>query len=201
MPPRIKLKVSLPADAVSSHSLSPSVASAVSGAAAAVKNTIVKGAKTLAWPLKKARQALSRAPSRSKSAEHIDLTRLGSEPDTEPSAGPDVASDEDCDPITELDNVSVQYHNSCPCHFFPCAACKCKTALGGVRHYQDTKDKSLTTNLKHHTIGCFGEDAVTNTLKGKDATPNSGSIFAAFARQGQQPVCYSHRMHLNPEVV
>ncbi|KAF8126012.1 hypothetical protein EV363DRAFT_1349519 [Boletus edulis] len=137
-------------------------------------------------------------------------------PDAEPSAGPDptVASDEDRDLIAELealkktwrspiytffsDDVSVQYHNSRPCHFFPCAARKCKTALGGVRRYQDTKDKSSTTNLKHHAIGCFGKDAVTNALKGKDANPNSGSIFAAFARQGQQPVRYNHRTHSNP---
>ncbi|KAG1831393.1 hypothetical protein EV424DRAFT_1300960, partial [Suillus variegatus] len=28
-------------------------------------------------------------------------------------------------------------------------AWKCKTALGGVHCYQDTKDKSSTTNLKH----------------------------------------------------
>ncbi|KAF8122500.1 hypothetical protein EV363DRAFT_1456503 [Boletus edulis] len=101
MPPKIKLKVSLPADAASSHSSSPSVASSVastvSGAAATVKNAVVKGAKTLARPLKKARQALSHTPSRSKSAEHIDLTCSGSGPDAEPSAGPDptVASDED----------------------------------------------------------------------------------------------------------
>ncbi|KAF8119640.1 hypothetical protein EV363DRAFT_1180715 [Boletus edulis] len=96
------------------------------------------------------------------------------------------------------DVVSVQYHNSRPCHFFPRAARKCKTALGGVRRYQDTKDKSSTTNLKHHAIGCFGKDAVTNALKGKDANPNSGSIFAASARQGQQPVRYNHRTHSNP---
>ncbi|KAG1898843.1 uncharacterized protein F5891DRAFT_954834, partial [Suillus fuscotomentosus] len=80
-------------------------------------------------------------------------------------------------------------------------AWKCKTALGGVRHYQDTKDKSLTTNLKHHAIGCFGEDAVNNAMKGKDAGVNSGSVYAAFARQGQQPVHYSHRTHKNPELL
>jgi len=88
------------------------------------------------------------------------------------------------------------------CHFFPCTACKCKTSLGGIRRYQDTKDKSSTTNLKHHAIGCFGEDAVTNTaLKGKDVGLNSGSIFAAFARQGQCPVHYSHKVHTNTEVM
>ncbi|KAG2098739.1 uncharacterized protein F5147DRAFT_582961, partial [Suillus discolor] len=78
---------------------------------------------------------------------------------------------------------------------------KCKTALGGVRRYQDTKDKSSTTNLKHHAIGCFG-DAVNNAMEGKDAsTTNSGSVYAAFARQGQQPVHYSHRTHTNLELL
>jgi len=94
----------------------------------------------------------------------------------------------------------VQYYDGRLCHFFPCGARKCKTALGGVRRYQDTKDKSSTTNLKHHAIGCFGEDAVNNAMKGKDAGANSGSIYAAFARQGQQAVHYSHRTHTNPEV-
>ncbi|KAG2114663.1 uncharacterized protein F5147DRAFT_570173, partial [Suillus discolor] len=84
---------------------------------------------------------------------------------------------------------------------FPCNARKCKTALGGMRRYQDTRDKSLTTNLKRHAIGCFGEDAVNNAMKGKDvSTTNSGSVYAAFARQGQQPVHYPHRTHTNPEV-
>ena len=96
----------------------------------------------------------------------------------------------------------MQYHNGRLCHFFPCTARKCKTSLGGVRRYQDTKDKSSTTNLKNHAIGCFGEDAVANTaVKGKDAGPNSGSIFAAFACQGQRSVHYSHKMHTNTEVM
>ncbi|KIJ07812.1 hypothetical protein PAXINDRAFT_89791 [Paxillus involutus ATCC 200175] len=97
-------------------------------------------------------------------------------------------------------NVSIQYHNDRLCHFFPCGSRKCKTKLGGVCRYQDTKDKSSTTNLKHHAIGCFGEDAVNNALKGKDAGANSGSIFVAFARQGQQPVNYTHRVHTNREL-
>ena len=87
----------------------------------------------------------------------------------------------------------MQYHNGRLCHFFPCTARKCKTSLGGVHRYQDTKDKSSTTNLKNHVIGCFGEDAVANTaVKGKDA---------GFARQGQRPVHYSHKMHTNTEVM
>jgi hypothetical protein len=98
-----------------------------------------------------------------------------------------------------LDDVSVQVHNGRPCQFFPCAARKCKTAICGVRRYQDSTDKASTANLRHHAMQCFGEDAVRNAVKG-DGKDQSGSIFASFARQGQKPVLYSHRSHTNPEV-
>ena len=40
------------------------------------------------------------------------------------------------------DGISIQYHDGCLCHFFPCAALKCKTTIGGVCCFQDSKDKS-----------------------------------------------------------
>jgi hypothetical protein len=89
-------------------------------------------------------------------------------------------------------------HEGRPCHFFKCASRHCKTKSGGVRRYQDSKDRSSTANLKHHAIGCFGAEAVANATR-PDANA-SGSIFALFARQGQKPVQYSHRSHTNPEV-
>jgi hypothetical protein len=98
------------------------------------------------------------------------------------------------------DDVSVQYHNDRLCHFFPCAARKCKTAAGGVRRFQDSKDRSSTANLRHHALRCFGEEAVRNGTKGADIDGTSGSIFSSFARQGQMPVHYSHRSHTNTEV-
>ena len=98
-------------------------------------------------------------------------------------------------------DVEVQHHNGHPCHFFPCAARKCKTSLEGVHHYQDTKDKSSTTNLKHHAIRCFGEDAVNHALRGMDTGFSSGSIFAVFSHQGQQPIHYTHKTHTTAEVV
>ena len=98
-------------------------------------------------------------------------------------------------------DVKVQHHNGRLCHFAPCAARKCKTSSRGVRRYQDTKDKSSTANLKHHAIGCFGEDAVNRALRGTDAGPSSGLIFAVFARQGQQPIHYTHKMHTMAGVV
>ncbi|KAL4062358.1 hypothetical protein J3A83DRAFT_4110221, partial [Scleroderma citrinum] len=89
-------------------------------------------------------------------------------------------------------DVTVQYHNGRLCHFFPTLH-KCKTSLGGVHRYQDTKDKSSTTNLKHHAIECFGEDAVNTALKGKDTGPNN-----------QRPACMvtrqpSHIPHAAPD--
>ncbi|GBE82246.1 hypothetical protein SCP_0406300 [Sparassis crispa] len=77
-------------------------------------------------------------------------------------------------------NVSVEYYNGCKCHFFPCAARKCKNPLGGVRRYQDSKDKAFTLNLKTHAINCFGAAAVEAAIKG-DKAPRDGSIFAVFA--------------------
>jgi hypothetical protein len=84
--------------------------------------------------------------------------------------------------------------------FFPCTALKCKTKAGGIRHFQDSKDKSSTANLKHHAINCFGAEAIDNAIKGKADVARSTSIFSLFARQGQQLVCYSHHTHTNPEV-
>jgi len=61
----------------------------------------------------------------------------------------------------------------------------CKTSLGGVCHFQDSKDKASTANLHHHAVHCFGEDAVKTAMSIKDAEAQSSSIFAAFAHQGQ----------------
>jgi hypothetical protein len=68
-------------------------------------------------------------------------------------------------------NVEIQHPDGRLCHFFPCAARKCKSNLGGVQRYQDSKDRLSTANLKHHTINCFGEDAVNKALKGEKAGP------------------------------
>lgn len=71
---------------------------------------------------------------------------------------------------------------------------------GGVRRFQDSKDKSSTANLKYHALRCFGEDAVNAAINGKQAPKPNRSIFALFARKGKQPAKYSHRVHTNPEV-
>jgi len=65
--------------------------------------------------------------------------------------------------------------------------------------YQDKGDKSLTANLRHHAVRCFGEDGVNATMKGEAAGSQSGSIFNAFAHQGQRPVKHSNRAYTSLE--
>ncbi|KAG2045589.1 hypothetical protein BDR06DRAFT_900518, partial [Suillus hirtellus] len=82
----------------------------------------------------------------------------------------------------KLDAVTVQYLDGCLVHFFPCGACKCKLPAGGVRHFQDSKDKSSTTNIRHHANGCWGKEAVDYAFSGgKVVQATSGSVFSAFA--------------------
>ena len=107
-----------------------------------------------------------------------------------------------CSPIYTFfkSDVVFQVHDGRPSHFFPCAAPKCKVHAGGVRCYQDSKDKSSTANLKHHALRCFGADVVNAAIAGKEHANRNRGIFKFFARQGKQPVKYSHCVHTNPEV-
>jgi len=97
-------------------------------------------------------------------------------------------------------DIIFQYHDSWPSHFFTCAAPKCKLHAGGVHHYQDSKDKASTANLKHHALRCFGEDAINTAIAGKEHTNRSRGILALFTCKGKQPVKYLHCVHTNPEV-
>jgi hypothetical protein len=78
------------------------------------------------------------------------------------------------------DDISILYHNGWPCHFFSCAAWKCKTMAGGVRCFQDSKDWASTANLQHHALHCFGEEAMHNGTRGADINGTNGSIFSLF---------------------
>ncbi|KAG1812436.1 uncharacterized protein BJ212DRAFT_1369731 [Suillus subaureus] len=100
----------------------------------------------------------------------------------------------------KLDAVAVQYHDGRLVHFFPCGAHKCKLPSGGVRRFQDSRDKSSTTNLRHHANGCWGKEAVDLAFSGGKVQATSGSVFSAFARKGQQPVHHTYRMHTSNEV-
>jgi hypothetical protein len=67
-------------------------------------------------------------------------------------------------------------------------------SASGVHRFLDKTDCSSTANLKYNAVRCWGEDAVHLAAEGAAPQENlSSSIFAAFARQGQQPVQVSHR--------
>ena len=97
-------------------------------------------------------------------------------------------------------DITLKYYKNHPCHFFKCAAKKCKTRAGGVCCFQDSKDRASTANLKSHAIHCFGADAVNAAIDGKKAAEQDGSISTLFAHNGKRPVWYLHRVHSNPEV-
>ena len=98
-------------------------------------------------------------------------------------------------------NVSVGYDEGRKFHFFKCAAQYCKgKGHKGVRRYLDSKDRAATSNLKTHALRCFGRDLVEAAFENKQSEGRDGSIFAAFARQGQQPVNISHRAHTAEEI-
>ena len=88
-------------------------------------------------------------------------------------------------------DLEIGYENNHKFHLFQCAAKKCKGS-GVVWRYLDSKDCAGTSNLRAHTIKCFGLDVVDAVANKTKTGPRDGSIFAAFARPGQQPVMISH---------
>lgn len=96
------------------------------------------------------------------------------------------------------DNVTVEWLDNRPFHFFPCGARYCKTTLGGVRRYLDKGDEHSTANLMKHARRCFGEDAVKAAADGNTKDQNK-SIFDSFARVGQEPITFCHRSLMNIE--
>ncbi|KAI0245691.1 hypothetical protein BJV78DRAFT_1158441, partial [Lactifluus subvellereus] len=83
-----------------------------------------------------------------------------------------------------------------PYHYFICAAPKCKT--GGVRRFQDSKDKSSTGNLRYHATCCFSEDAVLDAAATKKEDPCS--IHSLFAHRRKQPVRCTICAYTNSEI-
>jgi len=92
-------------------------------------------------------------------------------------------------------DIKIDSDNGRPYHFFKCAAKRCKVKGGGIRCYQDSKDRGGTSNLKTHAIKCFGAHAVEAAFKKTSSDTRDGSIFASFARLGQGAVTVSHRAH------
>ncbi|KAF8226563.1 hypothetical protein L208DRAFT_1301300, partial [Tricholoma matsutake] len=98
-------------------------------------------------------------------------------------------------------DVKVGYDSKHKYHLFSCAAKKCKGLKGvhGIWRFQDLKDCAATSNLKSHLIKCFGQEAVNAVFNGTHPKAQDTSIFAAFARQGQQPIRISHCAHTKAE--
>lgn len=95
-------------------------------------------------------------------------------------------------------DVKVKYDGGRKYHYFKCSARHC-CGNGGVRRYQDSKDRAATSNLKAHAVKCFGKDAVDAAFSKGSGTGRDRTIFAMFARPGQQPVKVSHRAHTTDE--
>lgn len=92
--------------------------------------------------------------------------------------------------------VNIKYDDGHKFHFFWCSAKKCKGS-GGIQQYQDSKDCVATSNLKSHTMKCFGINAVNAAANKTKPNCHDGSIFALFACPGQQPVMISHQSCTN----
>ena len=97
--------------------------------------------------------------------------------------------------------VSIGYDEGRKFHFFKCAAKNCRErGHKGVQCYLDLKDCTAMSNLKSHALRCFCQDLVKSTFKNKQSEGQDGSIFAAFAHQGQKPIKILHRAHTAEEV-
>lgn len=95
-------------------------------------------------------------------------------------------------------DVKVKFDGGCKYHYFKCSARHCR-GNGGVRRYQDSKDRAATSNLKAHAVKCFGKDVVDAAFSKTSEGGRDGTIFTMFARHGQQPVKVSHRAHTTDE--
>ena len=94
--------------------------------------------------------------------------------------------------------VVIGYEEGRKYHLFKCAA-KCCKGKGGVQHYQDSQDCMAMSNLKIHSMKCFGADAVDATFKKSPVTIPGASIFASFAQLGQWAVSFLHWAHTSDE--
>ncbi|KAG1748947.1 uncharacterized protein EDB91DRAFT_1244750 [Suillus paluster] len=91
------------------------------------------------------------------------------------SAAPEVidvdVDKNDAPPAAEQDNEAdlnalKKTWRSAVYSFFKLDAVTVKLPSGGVRRFQDSKDKSSTTNLRHHANGCWGKEAVDRAFSG-----------------------------------
>ncbi|KAF9545740.1 hypothetical protein CPC08DRAFT_730045 [Agrocybe pediades] len=104
--------------------------------------------------------------------------------------------------------VKVVHIDGQHAHEFLCLAKHCKghgVNAWIVCRFLDNGDAKSTSNLKCHTIRCWGERLVEQVMKAadvdsiheglKDAKLVDGSITAVFKRTGKGKVTYSHKQH------
>ncbi|KZV80206.1 hypothetical protein EXIGLDRAFT_630613 [Exidia glandulosa HHB12029] len=96
-------------------------------------------------------------------------------------------------------DVIIGYSKGRRYHEFICAAQPCKKASHTVRRFLDTRDRSSTSNLRTHAIGCFGHDTVKKTLGETIGHMRDGSITASFERAGKGKVTFSHKLMTKTE--
>ncbi|KAI4294055.1 hypothetical protein K525DRAFT_213579, partial [Schizophyllum commune Loenen D] len=87
--------------------------------------------------------------------------------------------------------------------------CYNKGCTKKIRRYQDTGDRSSTSNLMRHATSCWGAEALSiaqehgtaKAARSAVTTPmsRSGDIKLAFERQGKGKVTYSTRSHTKTE--
>ncbi|KAI1789295.1 hypothetical protein LXA43DRAFT_893148 [Ganoderma leucocontextum] len=100
---------------------------------------------------------------------------------------------------------TVEYVSTRRSHVFHCLGRGCKAK---VRRFLDTKDYNSTSNMRQHTIKCWGEEAVeaasaaANVSEAREKIVGgilkNGSITAHFQRKAGE-VTYSVRQHTRTE--
>ncbi|KAF8500131.1 hypothetical protein F5888DRAFT_1598715, partial [Russula emetica] len=99
----------------------------------------------------------------------------------------------------------IKYVNGCRCHIFKCTAKSCKQR---ICRFLDKGDAGSTSNLRKHTLSCWGEASVKSitelsnikdTWESVESVKETGFITASFERKGKGKMTYSHRQHTKTE--
>ncbi|KAJ7355968.1 hypothetical protein DFH08DRAFT_511929 [Mycena albidolilacea] len=180
-----KKKTKSPSSDASVHSVSSSIASAMSR----TSNTIARAGKRAIKLTEKAVAAVKTKVTKKQKVITV-------ESDTEPEiVDPEVQDQAELNALKVKwtspvygffrADVTVAYADGRKYNFFPCAARHCKSKDNRVRRYQDNQDRSSTSNLKKHAWHCFGDTAVQSAIDGKTKLSADGSIFKVFAGNKQ----------------
>ncbi|KAF6742330.1 hypothetical protein DFP72DRAFT_772138, partial [Ephemerocybe angulata] len=91
---------------------------------------------------------------------------------------------------------TYDFVNKQPVHLFMCAASHSRCPINTVRHYLNMKDANSMSNLHKHATKCWGDEAVKEACRTKDASivrrsgilasgPFSGQIDKMFLHLGK----------------